>query len=372
MPDTKIIVLTGGGTAGHVSPNLALIPRLQENGYEVHYIGSYEGIERQLIEEAGIPYYPISSGKLRRYKSLKNLSDPFRVLKGLGQAVKILKKIKPDIVFSKGGFVSVPVVVAARRLKIPCVIHECDMTPGLANKLCFSSADRVLCDFPETLKYLPEGKSAVSGCPVRAELFAGDKERGLQFLGFDDKKPLLMVVGGSLGAASVNEAVWKALPELLQQFHIVHLVGKGKGNDSVKAEGYRQFEYINEELPYLFAAADLVVSRAGANAIFELVALKKPALLIPLGTSASRGDQILNAESFEKHGYSKVLLQDDLTPESLIRAVQELYADPAPYINAMSGSPQARAIPVICDTLEEVIREKNHRRPGRKTDPAEE
>ena len=366
------IILTGGGSAGHVTPNLALVPELIKRGYEVHYIGSYDGIEKTLAEKAGLPYTGISTGKLRRYFSLKNLTDPGRVLKGVGEAKRVLKKLDPAAIFSKGGFVGAPVVWAAHRLGIPCVIHEADLTPGLANKLCFSSADRVLCDFPETLKYLPEGKSAVSGCPVRAELFAGDKERGLQFLGFDDKKPLLMVVGGSLGAASVNEAVWKALPELLQQFHIVHLVGKGKGDDSVKAEGYRQFEYINEELPDLFAAADLVVSRAGANAIFELVALKKPALLIPLGTSASRGDQILNAESFEKHGYSKVLLQDDLTPESLIKAVQELYADPAPYINAMSGSPQARAIPVICDTLEEVIREKNHRRPGRKKDPAEE
>ena len=359
------IVLTGGGSAGHVTPNLALVPELQKRGYEIHYIGSYEGIEKTLAENAGLPYTGIATGKLRRYFSLKNLTDPARVLKGANQAARALKKIKPAAVFSKGGFVGAPVVWAAHRLGIPCVIHEADLTPGLANKMCFGSADRVLCDFPETLKYLPEGRSAVSGCPVRAELFAGNKQAGLDFLGFDDTKPLLMVVGGSLGAASVNEAVWKALPELLKEFHIVHLVGKGKGDESVKAEGYRQYEYISKELPDLFAAADIVVSRAGANAIFELVALKKPNLLIPLGTSASRGDQILNAESFEKHGYSKVLLQDDLTPESLTAAVRELYADPAPYVSAMEESHQARAIPVICDTIEEVIREKNHARPGR-------
>ena len=365
------IVLTGGGSAGHVTPNLALVPELQRRGYDLHYIGSYDGIEKTLAENAGLPYTGIATGKLRRYFSLKNLTDPGRVLKGVGEAKRTLKKIKPAAVFSKGGFVGAPVVWAARRLGIPCVIHEADLTPGLANKLCFASAARVLCNFPETLQYLPEGKSSVSGCPVRAELFSGDKQAGLDFLGFDGSKPLLMVVGGSLGAAAVNEAVWKALPELLQEFHIVHLVGKGKGDESVQAEGYRQYEYISKELPDLFAAAEIVVSRAGANAIFEFVALKKPNLLIPLGTSASRGDQILNAESFAKHGYSKVLLQDDLTPESLVAAVRELYADPSPYVSAMAGSPQAKAIPVICDTIEEVIREKNHERPFRRKDPEE-
>ena len=264
-----------------------------------------------------------------------------------------------------------PVVWAAHRMGIPCVIHEADLTPGLANKMSFSSADRVICNFPETLKYLPEGRSLVSGCPVRAELFTGNKQAGLDFLGFDGSKPLLMVIGGSLGAVAVNEAVWKALPELLADFNIVHLVGKGKGDENVKAEGYRQFEYISGELPDIFAATDIVVSRAGANAIFEFVALKKPNLLIPLGTGASRGDQILNAESFEKHGYSKVLLQDDLTPESLVRELRALYADPSPYVAAMAASPQANAISTICDTIETVIREKNHERPGRKKDPNE-
>ncbi len=355
------IVLTGGGSAGHVTPNLALVPELARRGYEVHYIGSYDGIEKTLAAKAGIPYTGISTGKLRRYFSLKNLTDPARVLKGTGQAARVLKELSPAAVFSKGGFVGAPVVWAAHRMGIPCVIHEADLTPGLANKLCFSSADRVLCNFPETLAFLPEGKSAVSGCPVRAELFRGDRQKGLDFLGFAGDKPLLMIIGGSLGAASVNEAVWKALPELLKDFRIVHLVGKGKSNSGIKAEGYRQFEYISEELPDLFAAADLVVSRAGANAIFELAALKKPNLLIPLGTGASRGDQILNAESFEKHGYSKVLLQDDLTPENLVKAVRELHAAPSPFISAMALSPQAKSISVICDTLEELIRMPGHK-----------
>ena len=366
-----VIVLTGGGSAGHVTPNLALVPELKKRGYDIHYIGSYDGIEKTLAEQAGLPYTGIATGKLRRYFSLKNLTDPARVLKGANQAARALKKIKPAAVFSKGGFVGAPVVWAAHRMGIPCVIHEADLTPGLANKLCFSSADRVLCNFPETLQYLPEGRSLVSGCPVRAELFTGNKQAGLDFLGFDDAKPLLMVVGGSLGAVAVNEAVWKALPELLKDFNVVHLVGKGKGDENVKADGYRQFEYISRELPDLFAAADLVVSRAGANAIFEFVALKKPNILIPLWTSASRGDQVLNAESFKKHGYSMVLSQEGLTPEILTEAVRTLHADPSSYIAAMSASPQANAISTICDTIEQVIREKNHERPDRKKDPDE-
>ncbi len=365
------IVLTGGGSAGHVTPNLALVPEFKRRGYDIHYIGSYEGIEKTLAEQAGLPYTGIATGKLRRYFSLKNLTDPGRVLKGCNEAARALKKIKPAAVFSKGGFVGAPVVWAAHRLGIPCVIHEADLTPGLANKLCFSSADRVMCNFSETLQYLPQGRSLVSGCPVRAELFTGNKQAGLDFLGFTGEKPVLMVIGGSLGAVAVNEAVWKALPELLKDFNIVHLVGKGKGDESVQADGYRQFEYISRELPDLFAAADIVVSRAGANAIFELVALKKPNILIPLWTSASRGDQVLNAESFEKHGYSKVLSQDGLTPEILVNAIRELHADPSSYIAAMAASPQANAIPTIVDTVEAVIREKNHERPDRKKDPDE-
>jgi len=355
------IILTGGGSAGHVTPNLALVPELKKRGYDIHYIGSYEGIEKTLAEGAGLPYTGISTGKLRRYFSLQNLTDPGRVIKGVGEARQALKKIAPAVVFSKGGYVGAPVVWAAHRLGIPCIIHEADLTPGLANKMCFNFADRILCNFPETLQYLPEGKSAVSGCPVRTELFHGSRQAGLDFLGFSDDKPLLMIVGGSLGAASVNEAVWKALPELLKDFHIVHLVGKGKGNESVQADGYRQFEYINKELPDLFAAADLIVSRAGANAIFEFVSLKKPNLLIPLGTAASRGDQILNAESFEKHGYSRVLLQEDLTPDSLVREVRALHADPSPYIRAMSESHQANAVSTIVDAIEEMVRKKGEK-----------
>ena len=221
----KRIVLTGGGTAGHVTPNIALLPKLRELGYDIHYIGSYEGIEKKLIEDVNVPYYGIASGKLRRYFDPKNFSDPFRVLKGYGEARKILKKLKPDVVFSKGGFVAVPVVLAAKHLHIPVIIHESDMTPGLANKISLSAATKVCCNFPETVKSLPADKAVLTGTPIRQELLNGSKEAAREFCGFTDDKPVLMVIGGSLGAASVNENIRKILPELLKEFQVIHLCG---------------------------------------------------------------------------------------------------------------------------------------------------
>lgn len=350
----KHIVLTGGGTAGHVTPNIALIPRLKELGYQISYIGSYEGIEKKLIEELGIPYYGISSGKLRRYFDLKNFSDPFRVLKGFGQARKLLKELKPDVVFSKGGFVTVPVVIAAKKCRIPAIIHESDMTPGLANKLCLSSAAKICCNFPETVNSLPKDKAVLTGTPIRQELMDGDKETAREFCGFTDEKPVLMVIGGSLGAASVNENIRKILPELLKDFQVIHLCGKGKTDESLKStEGYVQFEYIREELPDLFALADIVISRAGANAICELNALKKPNLLIPLSANASRGDQILNARSFERQGFSMVMEEEEITEQSLLEAVHKLYANRQTYINAMSNSRHMDSIHQITSIIEE-------------------
>ena len=352
----KHIVLTGGGTAGHVTPNIALIPRLKELGYRISYIGSYNGIEKKLIEELQIPYYGISSGKLRRYFDLKNFTDPFRVLKGFGQAKKLLKDLKPDVVFSKGGFVTVPVVIAAKKCKIPAIIHESDMTPGLANKLCLSSASKICCNFPETVNNLPTDKAVLTGTPIRRELLNGNKEAGRKFCGFTDDKPVLMVIGGSLGAASVNENIRKILPELLKEFQVVHLCGKGKTDDSLKStNGYVQFEYIQEELPDLFALADIVISRAGANAICELSALKKPNLLIPLSAKASRGDQILNARSFERQGFSMVMEEEEITPDSLLNSIHKLYENRSRYIQAMSESSHIDAIQKITELIEECV-----------------
>ena len=348
----KHIVLTGGGTAGHVTPNIALMGRLKEQGYQISYIGSYNGIEKTLIEELGIPYYGISSGKLRRYFDLKNFTDPFRVLKGFSEARKLLKQLKPDVVFSKGGFVTVPVVVAAGRLKIPAIIHESDMTPGLANKLCIPSAVKVCCNFPETKAHLPEGKAVVTGTPIRPELLQGDAAKGRAFTGFTSEKPVIMIIGGSLGAQAVNDAVRRILPELLKDFQVVHLCGKGKQDDSKNdLKGYVQYEYIESELADLFAMADIVISRAGANAICELQALKKPNLLIPLSANASRGDQILNARSFEKQGFSMVLEEEAITDEVLLRAVHDLYDRRETYRAAMENAPGQDSISVICDLI---------------------
>lgn len=350
----KRIVLTGGGTAGHVTPNIALIPTLQKEGYEIHYIGSYDGIERKLIEEMGIPYYGISSGKLRRYFDVKNFSDPFKVLKGYSDAKKLLKKLKPDIIFSKGGFVTVPVVIAAKRLSIPAIIHESDMTPGLANKLAIPSATKVCCNFPETMKYLPVGKSVLTGSPIRRELMEGSKEKALHFLGFNSSKPVIMIIGGSLGSVAINNAIRSNLDTLLEKFQIVHLCGEGKLDPSLESKkGYRQFEYIKKELADIFALSDVVISRAGANAICELLALRKPNILIPLSVAASRGDQILNARSFEKQSFSVVIEEEQLTTESLSAAIKEVFEHKEKYISAMGNSSQTDAIVTITNLIKE-------------------
>ena len=348
---SRKIVLTGGGTAGHVTPNLALLPHLQRAGYEVYYIGSIGGMEKKMMEDSGIPYLGIETGKLRRYFDPKNFSDPFRVIKGFGQARKFLKEYRPDVIFSKGGYVAVPVVRAAHTLHIPCVIHESDVTPGLANKLCFSSADKVCCNFPETLEKLPADKAVLTGTPIREDLFTGSREEGLKLCGFTDDKPVLMVTGGSQGAASVNSAVRENLDALLKDFQIVHLCGKDKmDNLRLTIPGYKQFEFVSDEMKHIFAMADVVISRAGAGAISELLALKKPNILVPLAHD-SRGDQILNADSYRAQGYSMVVTDEEL-PETIVDAVQRLYSEREQYIHAMEQSSQGNAIATILEQIE--------------------
>lgn len=355
----KRIILTGGGTAGHVTPNIALLPRLKELDYDVQYIGSFDGIEKKLIEELSIPYYGIASGKLRRYFDPKNFSDPFKVIKGYFQARKLLKRLKPDVVFSKGGFVAVPVVLAAKHRHIPVIIHESDMTPGLANKLSIPSANKICCNFPETLSHLPEGRAFLTGSPIRQELLSGNKLAALKFCGFTANKPVLLIIGGSLGSAAVNTAIRSILPQLLKTFQVIHLCGKDKIDESlVNTEGYVQYEYIKQELADLFALADVVVSRAGANAICELLALRKPNLLIPLSAAASRGDQILNAASFKRQGFSEVLEEETLSSEALLQTIQTLYESRRTYIAAMEKSQQNDAIGKIVSLIDQVTQGK--------------
>lgn len=349
----KKIILTGGGTAGHVTPNLALIPSLKEHGYDIRYIGSYQGIERKLIEGAGIPYDGISSGKLRRYFDIKNFSDPFRVVKGYGEALKLMKLHHPDVVFSKGGFVAVPVVLAAKHYKIPVIIHESDMTPGLANKICIPAAAKVCCNFPETLNYLPKEKATLTGSPIRKELLQGDRLTGLEYAGLSANRPVILIIGGSLGSVTVNRAVRSILPNLLDNYQVIHICGKGNLDESLQStRGYVQYEYVDAPLKHLFAAADLMISRAGANSICEILALHKPNILIPLSAAASRGDQILNAQSFEKQGFSCVLEEENLTEHSLLQAIINTFDKRQSFISRMEQSELHNAVDTIIDMIE--------------------
>lgn len=334
----KSIILTGGGTAGHVSLNEAIIPSLLEAGYEVHYIGSHEGIEKELIGNAfpNLPYHSIASGKLRRYFSVQNFTDPFKVMAGVLQAFSIIKKVKPSIIFSKGGFVSVPVVVAAKLANVPVVVHESDVTPGLANKIGLPFASHIFTVFKETLRHLQQDKATCTGSIIRQQLFEGNRERGLAFCGFTAQKKVLLIMGGSLGSVVVNDAVRGNLTKLLEQYQIIHLCGKGNKDAKLEGlEGYRQFDYVTDELPDLLYAADLIVSRAGSNSIFEFLALHKPMLLIPLSAAKSRGDQILNARLFKKQGFAHVLDEDTMTKESFYQAVQDLEANAEEMIDKM-------------------------------------
>ncbi|TCT12939.1 UDP-N-acetylglucosamine-N-acetylmuramylpentapeptide N-acetylglucosamine transferase [Natranaerovirga pectinivora] len=351
----KKIVLTGGGTAGHVTPNIALIPRLQKEGWAVFYIGSYNGIEKKLIEEINIPYYGISSGKLRRYFDIKNFTDPFKVTKGYFEAVKIIKHINPSMVFSKGGFVTVPVILAAKRKKVPTIIHESDITPGLANKIGIPFASKICATFPQTLSHVPQGKGVLTGSPIREELFSGIKSKGFKITGFNNNLPVLLIIGGSLGSIKINEVVRKTIPTILKSFQVIHICGKGHIDPSyTHLDGYIQYEYVKEELSDLLACADIVVSRAGSNTISELLALKKPNILIPLPSTVSRGDQILNANSFKDQGFSFVLEEEQLNKTSLLQGLNEVYYKRVSYIDNMKNTKLNNGVDNIIKLINEI------------------
>ncbi|MCL2361126.1 MAG: undecaprenyldiphospho-muramoylpentapeptide beta-N-acetylglucosaminyltransferase [Defluviitaleaceae bacterium] len=355
----KKIILTGGGTAGHVTPNLALLPLLKAEGFEVHYIGSKTGMEKELVEAEGIPYHGISAGKLRRYLDIKNVTDIFRVIRGFGNAFSIIRQLKPDIIFSKGGFVTVPVLAAGRMLRVKTVSHESDLTPGLANRISGPFTNKICVSFPETLAHLPAHKGVLTGSPIRKELLQGDKKKGLEICQWSDGgKPVIMVTGGSLGAAAINNAIREILPRLLARYRVVHLCGKGNLSDT-ELPGYAQFEYVKEGLADLYALADIAVSRAGANTLFEFLAMKKPNLLIPLPIESSRGDQILNAESFALQGFSKILPEGKITDERLLNAIDVLYNERELYSANMVTHEQndgaARVMAVLKDTINNIL-----------------
>jgi UDP-N-acetylglucosamine--N-acetylmuramyl-(pentapeptide) pyrophosphoryl-undecaprenol N-acetylglucosamine transferase len=349
----KTIVFTGGGSAGHVTPNIALMNKLRQLGWEVHYIGSATGIEKDIIEREGVPFYPISSGKLRRYFDLKNFKDPFRVIKGVYESYRLLRRLKPAIVFSKGGFVSVPVVLGGWMNKIPVIIHESDMTPGLANKISIPFAAKVCVTFPESMQHVQNQKAMLTGLPIRERILNGKASKGYHLCDFHSQKPVILIMGGSLGSQVINQAVRNNLDRLLVQFQIVHICGNGNVSRDISGKrGYKQFEYISDELPDVMAMSDLVISRAGATSIYEFLLLKKPMLLIPLSLQASRGDQILNAKSFQKAGYADVLPEEELTSESLAERVETLYAKREAYKEAMSSRKETNAVETIVKLIE--------------------
>lgn len=318
------VVFTGGGTAGHVVPNLVLIDELKQEGCKITYIGSADGIEKTMVESKAIDFRSISCGKLRRYFSFKNALDPFKIVLGIVQSFFLLGKLKPNVVFSKGGFVAFPVVVAAWLNRIPVVAHESDMSPGLANRLCFPFVNKICLTFDAGKKHIKrQDKVEVTGTPLREQLFLGNQAKGLELCGFTADKPCLLVIGGSMGSELINRCVRESLPQLTQTFQIIHICGKGKIEHTlVDVEGYKQFEFVQDELADLFAAASLIISRSGANSLYEVLALNKPHVLIPLSAKVSRGDQIQNARYFEKLGISTVIQDESLNEQALLDAIQ--------------------------------------------------
>lgn len=351
------MLLTGGGTAGHVTPNLALLPALREAGFRVEYVGDGRGIERRLAREAGLPFHAIQTGKLRRYFSLQNFVDPFRIAIGVLQSIVWMLRLRPAAVFSKGGFVGVPVVVAAWLLRVPVIVHESDLTPGLANRLSFPFARRICLSFAETAEGLRGRSTVYTGTPVRAALREGDRARGLQRFGLDPSRRTLLVFGGSQGARAINDQLRGLLPRLPDDWQVLHLCGAGNLDPSLDGrDRYRQYEYLGEEFGDAFACADVVVCRAGANSLAELIAVRKPAVVVPLPTAASRGDQIDNARLFAEKGYGLVLPQDEMTADSLLEKLSQALARAPEIVRAMEAAESHDPARRIVELIEELAR----------------
>lgn len=346
------VLFTGGGTAGHVTPNVALIEHFRKLDMDVVYVGSVTGIERNIIANIGIRYLSISSGKFRRYFDWQNFIDPFRIIWGLLQSLVICLREHPQVVFSKGGFVAVPVVVAAWLLRIPVICHESDVTPGLSTRLCSPLVQTICVNFPQTTQYLKSAKTLVTGTPIREALFKGDDRSGRDALSFTKDKPIVMVFGGSLGAARINAAVRGALDELLSRYQVVHVVGAGNLDNRFASPGYVQREYLYEEFGDVLAAAEVVVARAGANSIYELLVIRKPHILIPLSLVASRGDQLDNARTFSSAGYSRMLDESLLDGESLVSLIDSVYRDRESIVKKIEKFEVIDSVTIIAELIQ--------------------
>lgn len=351
-------MFTGGGSAGHVTPSFPLIDACLKAGWQVSYVGSYHGIESRLVPRQNIPYYPIRTGKLRRYFSWQNFIDPFNLLIGFCQAFFYCLKVKPQVIFSKGGFVSFPVVLAAWVNRIPVIAHESDLTPGLANRLAYPFIKTQCVTFEAGLAYFKDKpKARYTGTPIRAHLLQGDAEQGRALCGFDNTRPILLIMGGGQGAGPINDVVRAALPQLLTHYQVIHLCGEGKIDPALQTQpGYKQIEYAHEALADLFACAHLVISRAGANALYELLALRKPHLLIPLSQGASRGDQVSNARHFESAGMSAVLSEVAITPEKLLASLSALEKKYHAYETQLKAVALPQSTPLIFDLLQQAAK----------------
>ena len=347
----KTAVFTGGGTAGHVLPALPVMRALQEAGTDIAYIGGQGGLEKRYLEGLQhVRYFGIASGKLRRYWSWRNLTDGFGVLRGIWQSYWLLGRIRPGVIFSKGGHLSFPVVLAGWARGIPVVAHESDYSPGLANRLAMPFLDALCTSFPVQRPRRLRGELIHSGSPVRPELLAGSAERGRALSGAPAERPIILVTGGSLGADALNAVVTAAAPDLVKNCWVVHVCGPGKCTD-LELEGYRQFEYVGADWGDLLAAADLVVSRSGSNTLFELLTLRKPNLLVPLSPRASRGDQVENAAYAESAGYSRVVQQDGLTPSALVGAVKEMLSEKETWAERLAGFAAPPAVELLAALL---------------------
>jgi UDP-N-acetylglucosamine--N-acetylmuramyl-(pentapeptide) pyrophosphoryl-undecaprenol N-acetylglucosamine transferase len=351
----KKLILTGGGTAGHILPNLALLPYLEKQGFEALYFGSKSSMDQSIVSTMSkVPFIGISSGKLRRYFDFRNFIDFFFILLGFIQSILWLHKIKPALVFAKGGFVSVPVVWAAWCLKIPVLLHESDISPGLANRLMMPFSKCICLSFPQTLSQIPSSKARLTGIPVRSFLLNGDAKKGRELCNFDQSKPILMIMGGSQGSMVLDRLVWEKLEVLLESYQILHLGRKQQENHQIpQAKGYKFFEFVSQDLGHLYACADIMVSRSGANTLFEILQLKKPALLIPLPRSVSRGEQIANAQAFHELACGEILQQEDLTIEKVMELCEQLYKYRRQYVVNMEKWSSRQAAEKIMELIVE-------------------
>ena len=345
--------MTGGGSAGHVIPALPVADLLLAQGYRVHFIGTRSGLEQGYLGDRELIFHGISAGKLRRYFSLQNITDVFRISRAVIESVALLLRIRPSVLFSKGGFVSLPPVFAAWLLRIPVVAHESDLTPGLANRLSLPFIQTLCTSFADTQFAGFTGRKVLTGTPVRRELLDGDAAAGRRALGVENNggKKILLITGGSLGAETLNRIVRDNLDALTDRFFVVHVCGVGKTED-IQREGYLQLEFVDEGWGDFLAAADLVISRAGANALFEWVALAKPNVLVPLPLAGSRGDQIANAQYAKAHGWSEVLEEQDVTPQTLLSALDRLEQHTTTYREAMGALDSASAADRLVDEIQ--------------------